>query len=144
MPPWARRGWQVNVNARTKADQAVALPPREAVARFDVTQDATGKETGALHQGHDLTVRIDDDSIALVVTRGNVEIGADEVTGKILNLLDDAIDTGSVALGIEEVHEHTDAQGVTVGVGVAGFFNLDNAAVGRREDRSRLRRHLTR
>src|SRR5487761_2398983 len=138
----ARVGWQVHIDARAEADEAVALPTREFVARLDITQDAARDQTRDLHAGDVGTgISTDPQRIALVFGRRLVQRGVDETAGVVKDLPHLAIHRCTIGVNVEHVHEYADLDRIAVEVGVAHFLHRHDAPVRGRNHRLRITRH---
>src|SRR5487761_1919293 len=141
----ARVGWQVHIDARAEADEAVALPAREFVSRLYVAQDAPRDQARHLHAGDvNAGVGSDPQRIALVFGRCLVQRGIDETAGVVKDLLYLAVHRRAIGVNVEHVHEYADLDRVAVEIGVAHFLHCHDAAVRGRHHRLRITRHLAR
>ncbi|CAH1651816.1 hypothetical protein BOSEA31B_10697 [Hyphomicrobiales bacterium] len=103
-------GRQIDVDARTEADQAEALAGRQRVALLDEGHDAAGNQPGDLHDADDAGGRLDRQRVALVVVARLVELGIEEEAGRIGDLGDAAGHRRAVHMAVEDVHEDRDAR----------------------------------
>src|SRR6185503_21241264 len=111
---------EIDVDARSEADEAVALPALESSARLDIAEDPPRDESRDLHAGHVLSRRrAQVQCIALVFERGFVERCVQEAASVIPPVDHGAIDGAAVRMDIEYVHEDADLQRVAVEVRIA-------------------------
>src|SRR5579871_1202191 len=112
-----RRRIEVDVDARAEADETVALPAHELLARFGIAQDAPGDQAGHLHAGDVVAARgAQPQRVSLVLVRRLVQGGVDEAARVIPALLHPTVDRTAVGMNVEDVHEDAHLQGASLQV----------------------------
>ena len=120
------------------------MSARKLVACLHVAQDAARDQPGYLYEGNGLPIgRIQHHRVALVFQRSLVQIGIDELAGKILHTLNLAIHRTAVGMHVEHVHKHTDQNRFALTIRILLAFDLDDTSIAGRQHCTSLLRYLT-
>src|SRR5215211_4644716 len=101
---------QIDVDARAEPDHADPLAGADRVALAHEGNDAPRDQAGDLHDADSRPAGGDHERIALVVLAGLVEIGVDELAGRIHHALDAPARRAAIHVTIEHAHEDRDAR----------------------------------
>src|SRR5580704_17240356 len=98
-----------HIHARTKLDQAHTLAPLQPVAHLGMKHDSSRQQSSNLLEDHDLAVAFHADNILLVLLRGSLIHGVQELPTLIANFADYSRDRRAVHVHVEDTQENTDA-----------------------------------
>ena len=69
--------------------------------------------------------------------RGAVQADIEAAPRMVMHLAHNAVHAGAVGMASKQCHQHADAHGIALRIGIVGGFDLDHAAVSRCQDGSR-------
>ena len=126
---------QVQINPRTKTDEAESLPLVEFIAFFGPTHDSPGNESGNLDNCKLLPViRLQPDGAEFILQCTALGIGGIEITRGVHYFIDLAGKRHSIDMHIEDIHENTDFIYMLFHKPVIeNFFDKNNFTIGRRD-----------
>src|SRR5579872_140924 len=96
---------QIDVDARTEPDQAETIAGAKTRAFIDEANNPPRNEAGDLHHAEDAGLSFDDETIALIILAGLVEIRVEKKTRLVSDLGDPSGDRRAIDVAIEDGHE---------------------------------------
>jgi hypothetical protein len=103
-------GLDQHVHTRTEFDEPHALAALQSIAHLRMENNSSRQQSRNLLENHDLAVAFHTDNILLVLLRGSLVHGIQELPALIANFAHDSRNRRTVHVHVEDAQEDADAR----------------------------------